>query len=317
MSISGFLCRACLLPMLALLVSPVVAQDGAPMPAAPAEDAAAPDESAQSRGGGRNSIRIELVSPVGAPVQYFIGDTLIARVTALDDIEIRHARMTPLGRTGRLYGSDENCKVAGVEKKPGDDGMSMGKGEQTLVTCELPFHLSPSSAVFALLSSAHSAAAMIEVEVPSGTGDATASSWIARRVDFVAAPLFVSALFGGMAGAFVLAALAWALDAKERRAGFAKTVVLGSLTAMVLIIGTSLFSAGAGIAALPINVSVGDFQGGLLVGLLAFLLREPIAKRLGISSPPATQDAGPAPTPPGETREPQEADPPRVPTHPT
>jgi hypothetical protein len=235
-------------------------------------------------------LRVELLSPAGVPAQYFIDETLVLRVTALNKVEIRSARVMPIGRTGRLYMGDDSCRISGAENEAGADSLRpLQKGEQVLVACSMPADRSFWGNTFSLLSSSHSSEAMIEVEVPGGKH---ASYWIAKRVTFTASPLFVSPLLGGVVGALVLAMLAWALNAKRSRAGFIKTLLLGPLIAFVLIVGTSLFSSGTSASILPISVSVADFQGGFLIGLLAYLLRDPIAKRLGISLesdlPPST-----------------------------
>lgn len=257
----------------------------------PAEDAQLDDLDGDGRAGTGEShenqalaetlIRVELVAPDGEAVHYFVDDLLVVRITAVreQEVEIRSVRASLLGRTGRMFSVAVPCSVSGISDSHQGEVLQLKKGDYILATCRMSAVPDLLGWGFALLSSAREGRALVEVET---AGRGHSSTWPSERVTFAMVPLFISPLAGGMFGALMLALLSLLLTPGQSLRDRFTVILLGPLIALILILGASLFSADDAGALLPISLSITDFQGGFLVGLLGFLLKRPVAAKLGI-----------------------------------
>ena len=237
--------------------------------------ASAQDETAESSVTLTDSFDAQLVSPVGNAIRYGVGDTFVIKVIAKQKIGIKSAAVRLAGEPSRLFEVDEGCSLAGQAKTVGGDELAMGAGEEIIVDCPIRPAKGVLNWVSAILSTAKPAQAILLIE----KANETSSRWESDNLAFRVEPAPLSPLFGAFIGALLFALLV-AID--RGRFKF-KEILLhiggAGIIATILIFALNLFS-GEGALAMPIRVEITDFKGGVVVGLIAHLLRKQILERL-------------------------------------
>lgn len=221
-----------------------------------------------------------LLSPLDVPVYYFVGDTLLLQLTAKADVSLRAIRLAPIGLPNAVFKPAAACEVAGELRDNKRDDLVLAAGRSVLVSCPLEPRKTWMGVAFGIISKGAKANAIVQVEKAEGEG----FTWEVERVAFDIQPIFLSPLLGAILGATMLAFFSQ-LGPKSTRMGLVRAVATGGLVAMILMFGLSAFS-GDGTGNLPINVSIVDFRGGVLVGIFAHVLRAQIAEKLHLLPPP-------------------------------
>lgn len=225
-----------------------------------------------------DSFETQLISPAGNAVEYLSGDVLVVRVSAKSEASIRSASVRLTGEAYRLFEA-KKCNVAGQEKSEGGDELELKPGDELIVDCIVTPSKGFGNTFAAIISTAKPAQAIVLLEKAEGTS----SLWESESIAFRTEPASISPILGAIVGSLLFALLL----AIDRRRLEWKEVLLqvagAAIIAVILIFALTLFS-GDGAIAMPIRVEITDFQGGVIVGLVAHLLRKQILEKLAAKS---------------------------------